>query len=949
MKKKYILSAFLLVLNAIHSDIFAQGDNPCTATALTLAPTCSLISGNNTGATNSSVPVVTCDGALSDGDVWYSAIVGANGTIIIRTTPGTLSDIGMAIYTGSNCSTLTLNSCTAGGSPGFPLMPYKSLSGLTPGSEVWIRLWDVDNDETGTFNICATVNCSASVSITGASTGCTANPVQICATAGFTSYAWNGGSTLSCINVNSTGTYIVTVTDADGCTATDSKAITIFISPIVTITGASTKCSNGPEQLCVPAGFSSYAWSNSATTNCITPVSSTTFSVTVTDANSCTASSSHAITVHAAPSITVTGPSFACAGTNPQFCVAAGFSSYSWSSAETVNCINPASTGTYTATVTDGFGCTGSSSKAISIFPLPTPTITGPPSVCEGSSAQLCVAVGYSSYSWSNGAINNCITVDTNGVYTVIVTDANSCTGSTNSTLTLDARPTSTISGPDSSCNNVAVQLCAPAGNSSYLWSNNNSNSCITTATSGTYSVTVTGTNGCTSSSSFALIVFPPFAMSISGPTTACRSANPQLCATAGNYTYQWSNGATTACIFPTVSGTYSVVATNQNGCSRSASKGLTVYASLNASVIGPSSACTGSVIPLCGPNGSSSYVWSTGQTTECINVNGNGNYTVTISDVHGCTASASQTVTFSSSFLVDITGPVSGCIGSPAELCVPAGYTDYAWSTGGTTRCINVTGAGSYSVTVHDPVGCVANDSINISFNTPPTVNINGTSIICKNSLANWCTSGTFPSYLWSNGGTGQCINVSTEGNYSVTVTDANGCTSSSTAPLVVVNITPEIIESNGLLICDTVNPAYSYSWLVNGVPNGCVDDTCSPVFSGTYSVIVTDNTAGCSETATYNYIHVGYTPVENDFSFVIYPNPIYEKEFNIEFNNFSSEKTIVEIYNTVGSLILEDEFIIDADHYIHNVTMPAASAGIYYVCVKSKNRLLVRKIVKG
>ncbi len=1014
--------AFILVMLMTVSvkKVHGQGNDPCTATLLTVGPTCATISGSNTGATNSVIPDATCDGGNSNGDIWYTAIVGANGTLIIKTTPGTLTDIGMAIYTGSTCSALTFNSCTAGGSPGFNNMPFKSLSGLTPGSEVWIRLWDVGNDETGTFNICAYVNCSASVTITGPSTGCSASSNQLCATAGFSSYSWTGGSTSSCINVNSTAIYTVTVTDADGCTATDTHSftaltsptvtitgpssgctadspqlctpagfttyawsnggavrcitptssatysvtvtaangctasdthpITIFSSPSVTVTGPPSKCSGGPETLCVPGGYSSYLWSGSETTNCIVPNSSGTYSVTVTDANGCTASASQPLTVHQSPSITVSGPAAACPGTNPQLCVAGGFSTYSWTGGGTSNCINPSTTGTYVCTVTDGFGCTASDSLSITIYPAASVSITGPSSACEGTPVQLCTPATFTTYSWSNGGTSECTTPASTGNYTVIVTDANGCTASNNLNFTLNPKPSSSITGPTSTCNGASAQLCAPAGSTFYLWSNGNTNSCITATTTGNYSVVVTGANGCTSSSTLSLTVFPPYAMTISGPTTACRSANPQLCATAGTFTYLWSNGETTQCISPTVSGTYTVISTNQNGCTRTASKGLTIYASLNATIIGPSSACNGSEIPLCGPNGSSSFLWSTGDTTECIDVTNNGVYSVTISDVHGCTASASKAVTFSSTFSVDVTGPPSGCNGSNSQLCVPSGYRHYIWNTGDTTKCIFVDSAGSYSVTVEDQVGCIATDTFSIVFNQPPSVTISGTTIICNNSLANWCATPGFSEYLWSNGGTGECINISSAGNYSVEAIDSNGCTATDSAPLIVVDISPAIILSGGYLICDTVNPHYRYSWTINGQPTGCTGDSCAPTFSGIYSVNVTDTILGCSEAASFNYVLPGIqNNITGDYDISIYPNPFHNREFKINIKNCASEKINIDVYNAYGKNVYKGMFPITSDDETKTIQLSSDGAGVYYIYLQTKNGVLVKKIIKG
>ncbi len=1016
---KYSIITAVLYLTLFPYTSFAGGgggDDPCTATVLTVGTTCSPVSATNTGATNSSVPDVACDGGSSDGDIWFSAVIGASGSITISTNPGTLTDVGMAIYGGANCSSLSFISCTAGGNPSHPAMPVKTLTGLTSGNTIWIRLWDVDNDETGSFDICAVV-CSASVTVTGPTSGCSGDNNQLCATAGFSSYTWSTGETTQCINVNSSNTYTVTVTDANGCSATDSEnftalpspsvsitgpaagcsddniqlcaangfshyewsngdttscispamsgnytvevtaangctasdahAVTIYTSPSVAITGPPSKCANGNDQLCVPNTFSGYSWSSGAVSSCINPNTSGTYTVTVTDAHGCTATNSHAIAVHSNPAPIVTGPSSACPGTGAQLCATGGFSSYSWSNGSTTSCVNPSTSGTYTVTVTDGFGCTGTDDASITIHPAASVSISGPSSVCIGLTGQLCVPSGYANYNWSNGGTSTCITTNTPGTYTVIVTDGNGCTATDSRAFSIDSLPSSAITGPATSCNGASVQLCAPAGHASYLWSNSSNSSCITTSTSGTYTVTVTGVNGCTSSSSHALTVYPLFAITISGPSTACSGTNTQLCATSGPYTYQWSNGATTSCINPTVSGTYSVVATNTNGCSRTASKGLTVYSPLNASITGPTSACTGSVVPLCASPGATSYAWSTGATTDCINVNSNGTYSVIISDVHNCTASSSVTVSFSSTFNVDITGPATGCMGSLATICVPSGYASYAWNTGDTTECIDVSTPGNYSVTVHDPIGCVANSFYNLTFSPLPTISITGPATICKGGIANWCATSGYPDYLWSNGGTGECINVSDAQLYTITVVDSNGCSNTSGATLEVIDMSPDIIESNNLLICDTFNSNFTYSWLINGNPANCFSDTCTPTFSALYTVIVTDTVSDCSESATYTYVNTtGVFNHDEDYSVVLYPNPFSGNRFFVATNRIEKEIT-VEVFDMTGKLSYKNRYNPKATNSLFEIELPEPAAGLYYVYIRMNDKFLVRKIV--
>ena len=191
--------------------------------------------------------------------------------------------------------------------------------------------------------------------------------------------------------------------------------------------------------------------------------------------------------------------------------------------------------------------------------------------------------------------------------------------------------------------------------------------------------------------------------------------------------------------------------------------------------------------------------------------------------------------------------------------------------------------------------------------------------------------------------------MNVSKDTIYSVQITDTNGCTASASAALSVVNISPTIIESNSLLICDTFNTNYTYFWLINGVSNGCISDTCIPTFSALYSVIVTDTITGCSETVTYNYVVIGIKEFEDKSVVSIYPNPFSENEFKIEFNNLNSEKTNVEIFDVLGRLVFKDEFIISSDRYQHTIKLPSGSKGIYYAHIRSKGRMIVKKIIRS
>lgn len=132
-------------------------DNPCGATALTVGTSCTYVNSTTTSASGTTgVPAPGC-ASYNGGDVWFSAVVPAGGRIVFDSNTGGITDGGMALYTTApnNCSgTFTLVECDDDDS-GNGAMPYIDRSGLTPGTTVWIRFWEYNNDANGTFQICA--------------------------------------------------------------------------------------------------------------------------------------------------------------------------------------------------------------------------------------------------------------------------------------------------------------------------------------------------------------------------------------------------------------------------------------------------------------------------------------------------------------------------------------------------------------------------------------------------------------------------------------------------------------------------------------------------------------------------------------------------------------------------------------------------------------------------
>ena len=178
-------------------------------------------------------------------------------------------------------------------------------------------------------------------------------------------------------------------------------------------------------------------------------------------------------------------------------------------------------------------------------------------------------------------------------------------------------------------------------------------------------------------------------------------------------YSYLWSTGATTQCITLSTAGTRTVTVTDQYGCSSSCNKTLTVNATPTCSITG-GNFCYGYTTQLCGAT-NSSYLWSTGSTTQCVTVSTGGTYTITVSDGNGCTSSCSKTVIAYTPPTCSITGNFFYCQGGSTQICSPAGLAGYLWSTGATTQCITTT-QGIYTITVTDANGCTSSCSASVT-----------------------------------------------------------------------------------------------------------------------------------------------------------------------------------------------------------------------------------------
>ena len=777
-------------------------------------------------------------------------------------------------------------------------------------------------------------------------------------------YAWDHGFNGANPTGLAPGTYTVTATNAQGCTA--EETITITEPPQLTASATNTgniDCNNptGSADLEVDGGTPGYNFNWSGGSGGQNPTFSAggTYTVTVSDANNCTVTASVTITSNLTPPVAVAVAPGQIDCNNPEITINGTGSSqgpnftYEWNGPGLTCCettleptVNAA--GTYTLTVTNSDnGCTAT--VAVSVVQNITPPIAviAPPQNISCNMPTLSLNGNGSSFGpnfsfeWSTAGGNfTCCTNTLNpqinqaGTYTILVTNtSNGCTAE--ATVTVDGNtdpPTATIEPPAVvDCNNPELELDASGssqgGNITYQWgaSGGGNFTCCTNTTNptidagGTYTITVTNTdNNCTATASVTVSasLTPPIAVAANPPTLTCQTPeitiNGNGSSQGPNFTYEWTtnpgnivSGDNTLNPVVDEAGTYTLVVTNaDNGCTSSTTVNVNSNQNYPDADAGPELTlnCTNPNLQLQGSGSSGNGIniqWTanpgnivSGANTYSPTVNQPGTYILVVTNTaNGC--SSSSEVTISSNFdipiaqieppiVVDCTNPTIEIDGSGSS---QGGEFTYNWAAnpgnitgGGNTTNPTVDQAGTYTITVtNTDNGCTATASVTVASNLTPPVAVAATppTLTCSNPEltinGNGSSQGPDFAYEWT-ANPGNIVSgentlnpvVDEAGSYTLVVTNtANGCTSSTTVnvnanqnypdadagPELTLNCSNPNLQlqgsgssGNGITIQWTANPGN----IVSGA------NTYSPTVNqpGTYTLVVTNTTNGCSST---------------------------------------------------------------------------------------------------
>ena len=710
-------------------------------------------------------------------------------------------------------------------------------------------------------------------------------------------YLWSNGTSGPTISNLSSGTYTVTATDANNCGKIETVTITEPNVIVVNISQSNILCNgenNGSATANTNGGIGSfsYNWSNGMSGATIVNLAPGTYTVTATDANNCTQTKSVSISESSPITLNIFPNEISCNNTNDGSATVsgnggAGNLTYNWSNGMSGATIINLAAGTYTVSATDANNCVQTEVVTITNPTAISLTITQNNIDCFGNNNGSATASGNGgtgnlTYTWSNGMSGTTISNLAAGTYTASATDANGCVQTETITITEPIAINISTAQTDVNCfgdsnGSASANGSGGTGNLTYTWSNGMSGTTISNLTAGTYTLTITDSNNCTATES--VTINQPSNLIVNASATGETSAGANdgtatATPSGGNsgYTFAWSTGSSNQTISNLSPGNYTVTVTDNNICT---AEETVIVSSFNCSIsinvsitdancFGGFGSATANA-----QNGTDpiAYLWSTGETTPTVSgLIPNAIYSVTVTDGNNCPASMSISISQPTQLQIAASTTDVSCNGlSDGSVIITAagGTAPYSYTLPNGDG--NNLPAGNYTASVLDGNNCFID--IDFVITEPPVISPNATATAITTNGANDGTATSNPSggvgnftFLWSNGMTTSMINNLAPGDYTVTVTDGNNCSSNQTVTVNDIGCTISISTTSTNLLCfgdsngmanvaiNTGTPPFTYLW-----SNGGVTETISNLVAGDYTITVTDNN-NCPVSETVN-----------------------------------------------------------------------------------------------
>lgn len=503
-----------------------------------------------------------------------------------------------------------------------------------------------------------------------------------------------------------------------------------------------------------------------------------------------------------------------------------------------------------------------------------------------------------------------------------------------------------------------------------YSWSTGGTTQSVSNLTAGTYTVTMTDNNSQTTVSSYTVVEpgeLDPN-LTIASIISCHGSSDGEITADVLGgttpFTYTWSTTETTDTISGLSAGTYTVTVEDSNGCDSIASISITQPDSLIGSTSVEHVSCNGlfdgSVMASAiGGTTPYTYAWSNSATTATVSNLTSASYTVTISDSNACADTITVLVEEPEVLNAVLVGSDVVCLGENSgsiSTTTTGGTTPYSyiWSNGNTTSTATMLVAGVYSVIVTDSSGCMDIKTMTISEPTEAlslTLSVDE-EVVCEGDLngeISSTVSGGWGGYVYNWSSTDTSANASnlTDGTYSLTVTDSNGCEVVEEATINYQFEQPEVDLGTDSILCegfsitlDAGNAGSTYSW-----SSGETTQTLVVTAAGNYSVDVT-SADGCVGTASIAITSDPCLSVDelNQGSMTLYPNPTNNGLVYLEMHGVERNVDI-QVVDLMGKqLLVKENVAMNGSPLAVNIDQPA---GVYFIVVRTEHQIFTERVV--
>ena len=763
-----------------------------------------------------------------------------------------------------------------------------------------------NNGCTGQTSFTSDLFPNTDIRIDGERAFCENGRTTLSATPGLTQYTWSNGATTASVEVETPGWYRLTGLDENGCTVADSAWVEVYENPRPILTGATGICDNGSANINLVGSFSIINWSNGASSNSIEVRTPGNYSVTVTNEQGCTGTSSINLQVLPPLNISVIGDPNFCPDAGTELAVNVLATTYRWSNGATTPTIQVFESGSYSVTITDANGCTGQNALTVLAFQSPQIPDYQPIKICSGQDTLIRLPDMFIHYTWSDGATGATRSVSQGGMYEVTITDSNGCQASRAIEVIENSLPNPQIEGNTTPCTGNATPLRTTETFSAYRWNTGANTQHIIAIEAGVYEVEVTDSNGCSNTSSVTIAYRQLPTVVVNGLDRICPRTTATLNAVGQFSSILWSNGATTNEINIQTGGRYIALVTDEHGCQNSDTINVIQFPENQVFITGDTVFCEGLMVELSASAGFLRYSWTDGSSRQSLKTGEPGVYSVTAVDENGCRSSASIQIE-------EIAIPISD--GGPdqdidcrnAAVRLGGSGSDnganirYLWEGPGITaananqRFPEIREPGLYTLIVEDiRYGCRSNTDMVRVFNRvyEPVVNLSvpgdldclipsrmistAGSTISNNTIYQWYDSNRRP----INGATGLQYNATMPGLYYFEITDTMyGCVgignieikgnynlpTADAGPNQRLTCTVQQVRLNGS--STTPNQSLQYTWTTSSgsILRGASTLTPDVDQPGIYYLQIYNTSNGCSNTDSVLVILDNQAPTAN------------------------------------------------------------------------------------